>query len=366
MPENTLIFAGGGTGGHLYPGIAIAEHWIEQYPNSRPVFVGSGRKIETEILATTPYQHEVLPFESPRNLIRHPIRFAKNWWKSIHLAREYLDRYQPDAVIGLGGYASYPIVREAARKKIPIILLEQNVIPGRATTHLSRWADCLCVTYARTAQYFPKHTNIKTTGNPVRKQIVELANSSPGEAPPLLVIQGGSQGSQLINRAMLNFLKHHHNALQGWKVRHQTGSADPDLIAELNKQYKSAGIEADSRPFFNSAVELYQAAKLVVCRAGGTTLAELRILGLPAIIIPLSNSVRNHQKANALEHQKEYAGIVLKETSKSFQVIFNQQLLSLLKESEETACSSTGFARIDKIEQDPVRLVIQQIANIIR
>ncbi len=365
MSDPTLMFAGGGTGGHLYPGIAIANCWMKQYPNSRSVFVGCGRKIETEILADTSYHHEVLPFESPRNIIRHPFRFCKNWRKSTELACNYLAQYQPSVVIGLGGYVSYPIVREAARAKIPIILLEQNVIPGRATTYLSRWANSLYVTYDQTHQYFPKHINIKTTGNPVREEIIQLAQSINPASPPLLLIQGGSQGSRLINQAMLNYLKEQKSSIEGWKIRHQTGTTNEEIITELNKQYKSAGVDADIRPYFTSAVEFYQTATLVICRAGGTTLAELHTLGLPAIIIPIANSVRNHQVKNATHHLMHHDGVILQEYSTNFQNTFNQELHDKLKKVPSSHCDSSNMNPENRIKEDAASLVVCEINKIL-
>ncbi len=365
MSDPTLMFAGGGTGGHLYPGIAIADCWMTQYPNSRSVFVGCGRKIETNILAATPYAHEVLPFESPRNIIRHPLRFCKNWRKSTKLARNCLAQYQPDIVIGLGGFASYPVVREAARAKIPIILLEQNVIPGRATTYLSRWANCLCVTYDQTHQHLSRHVNIKTTGNPVRKNIIQLAQSTDSASAPLLLIQGGSQGSHVINQAMLNYLKEQKNSIEGWKVRHQTGTTNEEIITELNKQYKSACIDADVRPYFSSAVELYQAATLVICRAGGTTLAELHTLALPAIIIPIANSVRNHQVKNATYHLMNHDGVMLQEHSTNFQKKFHQELHDKLKQVSSSHCDSSNREPEKLIKKDATSLVVCEINKIL-
>jgi len=365
MSDSTLMFAGGGTGGHLYPGIAIADCWMKQYPSSRSVFIGSGRKIETEILAGTSYHHEVLPFESPRNILKHPLRFYKNWRKSTKLARNYLARYQPAVVIGLGGFASYPIVREAARANIPIVLLEQNVIPGRATTYLSRWANSLCVTYDQTHQYFSKQINIKTTGNPIRENIIQLAQLINPASPPLLLIQGGSQGSRLINQTMLNYLKEQKSSLEGWQIRHQTGTIDEEIISELKHQYKSSGIDADIRPYFTSAVELYQAVTLVICRAGGTTLAELHTLGLPAIIIPISDSIRNHQVKNATHHLMHHNGVILREYSTNFQINFNQELHDKLMQVSSSHRNLSNISHNNPIKEDAASLVFCEINKIL-
>ncbi len=367
MSEPTLMFAGGGTGGHIYPGIAIADYWVQQYPNSCLVFVGSGRTVESEILTKTAYLHEVVPFESPRMITRHPLRFFRNWRGSIQIAREYLAKYQPDIVIGLGGFASYPIVREAARRKIPVILLEQNVIPGRATTFLSRWADCLCVTYDQTHQYFSRRVKIKTTGNPVRQEIIQLAHSCNKDSAPLLLIQGGSQGSELINQSMLNYLLEDASSLRDWELRHQTGATpDNKTVAQLIEQYKSAGVKADVRPYFSSPVELYQSATLAICRAGGTTLAELNSLQLPAIIIPISDSIRNHQVVNALHHVDGNTGCVVQENTTDFQNEFNKRLHSAL--SGNFICSNENISLIPPVNScsNAVIHIIREIEKMLR
>lgn len=367
MAEPTIMFAGGGTGGHIYPGIAVADCWKEHHSNSQPVFVGSGRKIETNILEKTSYTHEVVPFESPRNILRHPFRFYRNWRISTRLAREYLSKYQPDVVIGLGGFASYPIIREAARSKIPIILLEQNVIPGRATTYLSRWANCICTTYDQTKQHFPKHQNIKTTGNPVRKEIVELAKPAiePGQInKPLLLIQGGSQGAEKINQAMVNFLQENSASLEGWQVRHQAGeSRDNEHVSQLTKSYQSANIEADVRPYFSSPTELYERACFAICRAGGTTLAEMHTLQLPALIIPIANSIRNHQLINAMYHAKNNTGSFVHENSDNFQERFNKELERALK-NIPSAISSLISDLPEKPTEESAFLVLQEIHHL--
>ena len=363
-PHRSLIFAGGATGGHIYPGIAVADCWVKQYPNSHPVFVGNGRKIEADIIAETAYQHEALPFESPRTITRRPIQFYKNWRASTRIARELLSRFEPDTVIGLGGFASYPIIREAARANIPILLLEQNVVPGLSTTYLAKWADCICVAYEQTRKHLPKHPVIRTTGNPLRDDIIRISMDSQKDrthSSPVLLIQGGSQGSSVINQAVLNYLPRYRETLKGWEIRHQTGNSNDKIIDELRTQYKIAGIKADVRPYFSSASTLYRSASLVVCRAGGTTLSELRFLHLPALIVPIANSTGNHQVKNAVEHLKNYEGVIVPENSREFQNMFNQELQHRL-ENHKIRSLATG--RLDDgYDEDPASLLVVQAIN---
>ena len=364
MSQPSLIFAGGATGGHIYPGIAVADCWVKQYPNSRPVFIGNGRKIEADILAETAYQHEAIPFESPRTITKRPVQFLKNWRASTRLAHELLSRYRPDAVIGLGGFACYPTIREAARAQIPILLLEQNVVPGRSTAYLSKWADCVCVTYEQTKRYLSKHPNIRTTGNPLREDIIQVSNDNQYNrtpSSPILLIQGGSQGSTVINRAVMNYLNRYKETLKGWEIRHQTGNINDKIIDELRTQYERAGIKADVRPYFSSATALYRLASLVVCRAGGTTLSELRFLHLPALIVPIANSIRNHQVKNAIEHLKHHEGAIVAENPRNTREFQNRFDLELQRRLESHKTRNQASKTFNKgYHEDPASLLVVQ------
>ena len=309
-----ILFAGGGTGGHLYPGIAVAERWQDCFPNASILFAGSGREIERSILAKYYFKHEALPFVSPRTALRHPLQFLKGWRESRKLARKIIREFQPAAVIGLGGYASYPLVIAAAHKQIPIVLLEQNAVAGRANQHLEKYASKVCISFTESIQTFATPSKIDLTGNPLRQEIIDLKSATYDEILlPTLLITGGSQGSNLINETVLQFIENHANLLMGWQIRHQTGNEASAI--QIRELCQKRNLQSDVRPYFESPADLYQNVKLAIVRAGGTTLAELEALSIPAIIIPIARSMANHQVLNdfsdtmTLQLAKDYSTV---------------------------------------------------------
>ena len=294
-----ILFAGGGTGGHLFPGIAVAEELLVRDPATRIVFAGSGRPLETAIIGRSGFEHFSLPVESSSVAFRHPIRFLRAWSASGTAAQRILDAQQPCIVVGLGGFASSPLVRAAARRRIPIVLLEQNAIPGRATGFLKRHADRICLAFHATARFLPRGGKCVVTGNPVRGQVAELAaRSGPrtDASPAVLLVLGGSQGAHAVNQMMIESLDCMKRSLDGWRIMHQSGSDDLETVRHA---YAGRNIPARVEPFFADIAACYASASLVVSRAGATTLAELACAGLPAVLVPYPGSVNDHQRINA-------------------------------------------------------------------
>ncbi len=337
--RSRLVFAGGGTGGHLFPGIAVAQAWSEEYPESDILFVGSERSVESRILQQAGYPQVGLPFLSPRYAWKQPWRFLREGRNSLRLARELLRTRSPDVLIGLGGYSSYPLLREGSRQQIPLVLLEQNAIPGRVTSLFARRAVCTCGSYPETARYLPRGANYVQTGNPLREEIYRLQTARQSDASqaadkglPCLLVCGGSQGSRLINELLARFVREETPLLRGWHVRHQTGDwlESPEgraLLAHCQQERLSHEIQA----FFASPAELYREVCLMVCRGGGTTLAEAACLNIPCLILPIANSVRNHQRINAGAHVQSYGGQILQEQSASMYEHFRAALRELME-----------------------------------
>jgi UDP-N-acetylglucosamine--N-acetylmuramyl-(pentapeptide) pyrophosphoryl-undecaprenol N-acetylglucosamine transferase len=202
----------------------------------------------------------------------------------------------------LGGYASIPLGLAAARTGVPLVLLEQNLIPGQANRLLARWASCVCSTFADSADYFAERTAVHNTGNPVRRSIVaksaERAATSNQwrDADPILLVLGGSQGAQSINRFVVEVLPTIAPLLRDWEVIHQTGACDADAIRAA---YDVCGIRCAVTPFIDDIAEAYSRATLAIARAGATTLAELAVSGIPAVLVPYPFAAANHQWHNA-------------------------------------------------------------------
>lgn len=312
MSQQVYYFAGGGTGGHLFPGLAVAGVIRAREPASRIVFLGSERSLESTLVTRHGFDHLGLPAQPLTLLKRNPFAFLWRNWRALRVAQRLLKQDRPTAVIGLGGFASAPVVLAANRLGVPSLLLEQNSIPGRSTRWLSRWADAVCLSYPESAKYFSKRVTTHLTGNPVREQIVQLARNSPlpdelDLKPRNLLILGGSQGAQSLNEGMLWLLQNNPGAMAGWQIVHQTGTAQQPAI---EARYRDLGISAEVSAFLPDMAERYAAATLVISRAGATTLAELACAGLPAILTPYPFATDNHQWHNARTFEVAGAALI--------------------------------------------------------
>ncbi|MCA9075072.1 MAG: undecaprenyldiphospho-muramoylpentapeptide beta-N-acetylglucosaminyltransferase [Planctomycetaceae bacterium] len=326
------VFAGGGTGGHLFPGIAVAERLVEREPDARVLFLGTDRPIEREILSETAFEHLPIVREGQ----------GGSWQRAVAMMRAYRDAVgrlrndRPRAVIGCGGGASVPPVLAARRLRIPVFLLEQNVIPGRATRLLSRFDTTVCLTYPESQPLLPKSAHSRVTGNPVRQAIAELATAprddADGSHRPTLLVLGGSQGAHAINQAVLSVAEDARQFLNGWRVIHQTGERDVD---DVRAAYQRLGINAVVEPFFEDLVPHYRNSHMVVSRAGGTTLSEVACAGLPAILVPYPHAMDDHQTANANVFVREEAAFVIPSLDTSYQQsVFSRLLVQSLSNPE--------------------------------
>lgn len=357
----TVIFAGGGTGGHLFPGIAVAQELLRRNSATRILFAGSEKSIEREILARAGFEHIALPSVSPS---LRPIRLVPsliNNWRAYRQARTLLAHERPSVVVGLGGFASVPPVLAARRSRIPIVLLEQNVVAGKATRWLSRFANVVCLPWKEAACGLSTTTKSIVTGNPIRSEIAILANErhcrtdthtrrnvndgrscSPDENT--LLILGGSQGATTLNEFVLNAferLTRSQSPLAGWHIVHQTGIADLDSIRQ---RYAALKLNTDVQPFLSDMAEQYRRATCVISRAGATTLAELSCACLSAILIPLPTSAHDHQRLNAKLFADQNAAVLVEQRANSEVHVEElcKQLTSLLNDEShrQQLCNS--------------------------
>jgi len=318
----TIVFAGGGTGGHLFPGIAVATELKDRLPQIRILFIGTERSVEKSILERSGFEHVSLPMVSPRQFLRHPWSTVKSHWSAFRTAKRLLRKEGACAVIGLGGYASAPVLWHAIRMRIPVFLLEQNVIPGRTTRWFAKSSDVVCTSFEETTRYLPRRSPIKCTGNPIRREIAYIngmtqeetqnhCQNSPRETlhnnasaqieqgqilPSQLLILGGSQGADSLNDAVLRAIEVCRDSFQGWRIVHQSGLRQVD---QIRLAYERMGLNAEVEPFLEEMVSYYRSATLVISRAGATTLAELACCGLPMILLPYPHATDNHQLENA-------------------------------------------------------------------
>lgn len=308
--KQTYLFAGGGTGGHLFPGIAVALELLQRDPDCRVMFIGSEKDLESSIVARYQLEHRPLPVESLRALKRRPLRFVFRNWKAWREAKSLIRETSPTVVVGLGGYASAPIVWAAARARIPTVLLEQNVIPGRTTRWLASSAAVVCTSFAAATDRLTTAKRVEVTGNPVRPEISQLAHEvrRPFAQPMELLVLGGSQGADSLNEAVVAAVAQVREQFVGWRIVHQTG---PRLADSIRLAYQELSIVAEVQPFFDDMAARYQAASLVISRAGATTIAELMCSGLPMVLLPYRHAADDHQRANANSLQTHGAAIVV-------------------------------------------------------
>jgi UDP-N-acetylglucosamine--N-acetylmuramyl-(pentapeptide) pyrophosphoryl-undecaprenol N-acetylglucosamine transferase len=297
MKALRVVIAGGGTGGHLYPGIAVARELLRRSPQSVVTFAGTARGIESRVVPREGFELDLLrsaglkgasAAAALRSAMLLPLGASDAW--------RIVSRRSPDLVIGVGGYSSGPVVAVASIRGIPTMLLEQNAVPGLTNRILARYVRAAAVTFESTVTYFGRRGFV--AGNPVRPEFLEIggapAQRAPG--PTRILIFGGSQGAHAINMAMVEAAPRLAARPGRVAITHQTGERDLELVRD---GYRRAGLEARVEPFLFTMDREMTAADLVVCRAGATTIAELTAAGRPAVFIPLPTAADDHQRRNA-------------------------------------------------------------------
>jgi UDP-N-acetylglucosamine--N-acetylmuramyl-(pentapeptide) pyrophosphoryl-undecaprenol N-acetylglucosamine transferase len=359
IQPQTVVFAGGGTGGHLFPGIAVAAALKERGVAARCLFVGSTRSVERQIVSHYGFEHVGLPVESSSVLWRSPVRFANRLWKSARAARELLPECNASIVVGLGGFACVPVAWAARACRIPLVLLEQNAIPGRATSWLCRRADLTCLGFSEAVHRLPHGAQPIVTGNPVRSEIAKLAAApSTSDGGRTLLILGGSQGSLALNEAFLACVERWPQEFAGWRIVHQTGRRDAE---QVRHRYVALGIDACVAPFFDDLVEHFRQAGLAVARAGALTLSELACAGVPAVLVPYRRAVRNHQRLNAYAFEHVGAARVVRQSGDGEATAANlhEQLTPLLT-NDSLRCRMARAIR-SLARPDAASLVAEQV-----
>jgi UDP-N-acetylglucosamine--N-acetylmuramyl-(pentapeptide) pyrophosphoryl-undecaprenol N-acetylglucosamine transferase len=292
-----VIIAGGGTGGHLFPGIAIVEEFLQRNRNDQILFVGTNRGIEKKILGDLGFLLQTIDIEGIkgkkwRKSMAALLRIPRSLIQSFRIIR----RFSPALVIGVGGYASGPVVLTARLLGIPTAIAEQNALPGLTNRILGRMVNRIFVSFAQTEQCF-RADKVVVSGNPIRQRFfAEMKRPERQNRPFTILVFGGSQGAHAINRAVLEALDDMEPLRDHLQIIHQTGSKDRDAVA---KAYEAKGVTAEVLPFIMDMAAAYQRADLLICRAGATSIAEITAAGKAAILIPFPFAVEDHQTKNA-------------------------------------------------------------------
>jgi len=291
-----LLLTGGGTGGHLFPAIATAEQVMSAMPQSSILFVGTRRKLDRDSLARYGFAvatiHSYgLKGKSLLELIKAMLVLPLSFLESIYQVL----KFKPDVVMGVGGYVTGPVVAASWLLGKPTLIHEQNSVPGLANRKLGRLVDRICLSLPQSKNYFPAEKTI-LTGNPVRQNIIAAGRStSPETGKPTLLVLGGSQGAHAINELVVAVLKKRRDDFAAMRIIHQTGRDDEQTVEQA---YRALGLDYRVSAFITNMAEVYAEAGIIVSRAGATTLAEIGVVGKPAILIPYPFAADNHQEKN--------------------------------------------------------------------
>lgn len=360
-----LIIAGGGTGGHLFPGIAVAEEFLSRDPANEVLFVGTERGIEARAVPAAGYRLELISAAGIRGKgTLSQFKGAAMMIYGYAQSRKILKNFRPDMVLGVGGYASLPMVLAARGMQIPRFVHEQNAIPGLTNRLLARFATRAFITLEESARYFPAETT-QLTGNPLRKQILDMvekvAGTHEGTAEPSrdfrLFVFGGSQGAHAINAALVEALPLLKQSSVRLAITHQTGDKDHNVVASA---YRAAGIEAKVTPFISDMAAEYAKADLIICRAGATTIAEVTACGKACLFIPFPHAVDDHQRKNAEALLKKDACFMMLERELNGKTLA-QSILTLA--DDPNLVRTTGNLAFTLARLDAARIIVDEMTN---
>lgn len=316
--ETTILFAGGGTGGHLYPGIAVADAVRQIAPHVRPLFLCTTREIDRVILEPTGFEFIPQPIVPPVTTVGGLLRFWKSWRETKDLVRKTLRDRKPAAVLGLGGYAAGVAVKLAAEKGVPAAVLNPDVVPGKANQYLMQFVSRICCQFAKTADYVksPEHKRkLDVTGCPIRSDITELpprpeAASRLGLDPRLntLVITGASQGATTVNDAVIELLGG--VTLRGWQILHLAGR---DHAPGVRTAYRDLSVPSRVIDFTPAMADVWALADLAISRSGASSCAELTACGVPSVLMPYPFHKDKHQRHNAKVLEDGGAAVIVED-----------------------------------------------------
>ena len=359
MTPLRIVIAGGGTGGHLYPGIAVARELLRRRPDTVITFAGTSRGIEARVIPREGFELDVLRSAglkgtSPRALVTGlsllPLSGVDAW--------RILSRRRPDLVIGVGGYSSGPVVALAASRRIPTLLLEQNAAPGFTNRTLSHVVSAAAVTFESTVGYFGRRGFV--AGNPVRPEFFNGGGSYAANVPPKVLIFGGSQGSHAINVAGVEAAPRLAARGSRLAITHQTGERDLEFVRD---GYRRAGLDARVEPFLFAMEREITSADLVVSRAGATTIAELTAAGRPSVLVPLPTAADDHQRKNAEVLRATGAADVIEQQDLTVERLATR-ITELIEDAATLQRMSDAARRMAK--PDAARVIVDRALSLVK
>ena len=361
-----VLVSGGGTGGHIFPALSIANEVRRRYPDARILFVGAEGRMEMEKVPAAGYNIIGLPVSGfdRKHLLRN-FKVVARLLKSMRLAKNILKDFKPAIAIGVGGYASGPMLKEAQKQGIPTLLQEQNSYAGVTNKLLAAKADCICVAYEGMERFFPQD-KIVLTGNPVRRNLLECG-ASPEQARQAMgmdpnnktiLIIGGSLGARTINNAIIDGLAKIGEAYDV-QVIWQTGKIYDQQCREA---LDASGVKNVAQMAFISNMDMaYRAADLVVSRAGASSISELQLLGKAAILVPSPNVAEDHQTKNAMALSTRDAAILVPDAEASAQLV--DTMLATVADGEKIATLSGNVLQMAL--RDAAEHIVDEVEKII-
>lgn len=332
-----VVLTGGGTGGHIYPALAIGHEIMERQPDSSLLYIGTSRGLESRIVPQRGIPFEAITITGfKRSLSWENVRTIVRFWQGVRRSKELLRKFKPDIVVGTGGYVCGPVVYAASRLGIPTLIHEQNVIPGLTNKFLSRYVKGVAVSFVESVGHFNRCSNVVHTGNPRASEVV-LAKSDQGFASlslkpqtSFVLIVGGSIGAKAINNAVVELVPMmdklpdvHFVFVTGDRFYEEAANRIEQILPDIAARVKVM-------PYINNMPEVLSAASLVISRAGASSLAEITALGKPSILIPSPNVTNNHQEANARSLADAGAAVMIVERQLTGELLFShiQKIMS--------------------------------------
>lgn len=350
------MIAAGGTGGHIYPGIAVAKEILRRDEKSQILFVGTSRGLETKIVPDNGFQLSLINSAGLKNVgLAGKIKGLFILPKSFLEARTIIKEFKPDVVVGAGGYVSGPVLLMAALMRVPTLVMDSNALPGFTNRRLAPFVTKAALTFDEALPYFGKKGIV--TGNPVRQEFFEIQPKIRGEKINILIF-GGSQGARAINNAMTDALSN--LPFERLRITHQTGESDFEKIKEL---YSRSGFgNADVRAYISNMVEEFAKADLVICRAGATTCAELAAAGKAGIMIPLPTAADDHQRKNAEALQNAGAAKMILQKDLSGETLA-REILNFIESPEKISAMEDSAKRLAR--KDAAEVTVDLIKSLI-
>ncbi|XOF33194.1 MAG: undecaprenyldiphospho-muramoylpentapeptide beta-N-acetylglucosaminyltransferase [Candidatus Electrothrix sp. YB6] len=294
-----IIITGGGTGGHLFPGIALATALQQEIPGCEILFIGTQRQLDRKALAGFNFQQKSIACMGLKGMgLKHRLQSLGSLPAAVLESWRIIRQFQPDLVFGVGGYVTGPVLLAARLQSVPTCIHEQNSVPGLANRLIARFVSRIFVSIPGEYPFARQKTIV--SGNPVRREILAAAEQKRDrkqDGPLTLLVMGGSLGAHRINMLLLEVAERFNEQQKsGLQLIHQTGTADEE---QVKVGYAAADVRAEVSAFFTDMASLYACADLVIARAGATSLAELSVMGLPAVLIPYPYAADDHQAKNA-------------------------------------------------------------------